>query len=165
MYFHTCIDDTGVLVDGMHYFAPQITVLWATIENPSHFFMMLSCTEAMQSFINYFNQYSMVDPSWGNIPNWFDRWLAIDLENYDTEFDTTVILETEFHANNNIIISHPDKHKRNWKIVSTINVTYAPTKINWARNIASNYFSQQQPASSFTTVSNAMVLLCEVRHQ
>ena len=91
--------------------------------------------------------------------------LAIDLESYGAEFDTTVILETEFHENNNISISHPDKHKRNWKIVSTINVTYAPIQINWARNIASNYFSQQQPASSFTTVSNIMVLLCELRHQ
>ena len=28
--------------------------------------------------------------------------LTIDLESYDTEFDTTVILETEFHENNNI---------------------------------------------------------------
>ena len=76
--------------------------------------------------------------------------LAIDLESYGAEFDTTVILEAEFHENNNISISHPDKHKRNWKIVSTINVTYPPIQINWARNIASNYFSQQQPASSFT---------------
>ena len=60
------------------------------------------------------------------------------------EIDTTVILETEFHENNNIFISHPDKHKRNWKIVYTINVTYAPIQINWARNKASNYFNQQQ---------------------
>ena len=110
--------------------------------------MTFSCTEATQSFISHFNQYSLVDPSWDN------RELAIDLERYGAEFDTTVILETEFHENNNISISHPDKHKRNWKIVSTINVTYAPIQINWARNIASNYFSQQQPASSFTTVSN-----------
>ena len=29
-----------------------------------------------------------------------DRRLAIDLESYDAEFDTTVILETEFHENN-----------------------------------------------------------------
>ena len=42
--------------------------------------------------------------------------LAIDLESYGAEFDTTVILETEFHENNNISISHPDKHKRNWKL-------------------------------------------------
>ena len=41
--------------------------------------------------------------------------LAIDLESYGAKFDTTVILETEFHENNNISISHPDKHKRNWK--------------------------------------------------
>ena len=67
--------------------------------------------------------------------------LAIDSESYDAEIDTTVSLETEFHENNNIFISHPDKHKRNWKIVSTINVTYAPIQINWARNIASNYFN------------------------
>ena len=91
--------------------------------------------------------------------------LAIDLESYGAEFDTTVILETEFHENNNIFISHPDKHKRNRKIVSTINATYEPVQINWARNIASNYLSQQQPASSFTTLSNVMVLLCELRHQ
>ena len=38
-------------------------------------------------------------------------------------------------------------------------------QINLANKIAFNYFSQQQPASSFTTVSNAMVLLCELRHQ
>ena len=90
---------------------------------------------------------------------------AIDLESYGAEFDTTAILETEFHENNNISISHSDKHKRNWKIVSTINLTYAPLQIDWARNIASNYFSQQQPASSFNTVSNVMVLLRELRHQ
>ena len=94
----------------------------------------------------------------------FDRGWAIDLESCGAEFDTTVILETEFHENN-IFISRPDKHKRNWNLVSTINVTFAPIQINWARNIASNYFSQQQPASSFTTVSNVMVLLCELRHQ
>ena len=138
---------------------------YTTIENPSYFFMTLSCTEAIQSFISHFNQYSLVDPSWGNIPSWVWQGLAIDLESCGAEFDTTVILETEFHENNNISISHPDKHKRNWKIVSTINVTYAPKQINWARNIVSNYFSQQQPASSFTTVSNVMVLLCELRHQ
>ena len=60
-------------------------------------------------------------------------------------------------------ISHPDKHKHNSKIVSKTNVTYAPIKIDWAMNIASNYFNQQQPASNFTTVSNVMVLLCELR--
>ena len=70
--------------------------------------------------------------------------LPIDLEGYDATFDTTVILETGFHDNNNIYVSHPNKHKRKWKIVSTINVNYAPIQINWARNIASNYFSQQQ---------------------
>ena len=43
-------------------------------------------------------------------------------------------------------IFHPPKHKHNWKIVSTINVTYAPTQINWARNTASNYLDQQQPS-------------------
>ena len=90
---------------------------------------------------------------------------AINLESYDAEFDNTVIFETGFHENNNIFISHPDKHKRNWKIVSTINVTYAPIQINWASNKAPNYFNQQQPASSVTTVSNVMVLLCELRHQ
>ena len=103
----------------------------------------------MQSFIRHFNQYILVDPCRGNatFPAGFDRGLAIDLESYDTEFDTTGILEfdtngileTRFHENYNIFISHPDKHKCNWKIVSTINVTYAPIQINWARNIASNY--------------------------
>ena len=79
--------------------------------------------EAIQSFIRHFNQYSLVDPSWATFQAGFDRGLAIDLESYGAEFDTTVILETEFRENNNISISHPDKHKRNWKIVSTINVT------------------------------------------
>ena len=68
--------------------------------------MTLSCTEAIQSFISHFNQYSLVDPSWGNIPSWVWQGvtLAIDLESYGAEFDTTVILETEFHENNNISI-------------------------------------------------------------
>ena len=35
-----------------------------------HFFMTLSCTEAIQGFISHFHQYSLVDPSWGNIPSW-----------------------------------------------------------------------------------------------
>ena len=116
--------------------------------------MTLSCTEAIQSVISHFNQYSLVDPSWGNIPSWVwqEGWggvggggwvgvgwgvgggvgvggwgggVAIDLQSSDAEFDTTVNLETEFHEINNIFISHPDKHTRNWKIVSTINVTYA----------------------------------------
>ena len=103
-------------------------------------------------------------PDGATFPVGFDRGLAIDLESYDAEFDTTVILETEFHENNSIFISHPDKHKRNWKIVSTINANYAPIQINWGRDIAFSYCNQQQPASSCTTVSNVMVLLCEVRH-
>ena len=86
--------------------------------------------------------------------------MTIDLESYDAEFDTTVILENEFHENNNSFISHPDKHKRNWINVSGINVAYSHLQITWARNVASNYFSQQQPGSSFTTVSNVMVILC-----
>ena len=56
-------------------------------------------------------------------PAGFDRGSAIDLKSYDAEFNTTVSLETEFHENKTIFISHPDKHKRNWKVVSTINVT------------------------------------------
>ena len=122
-----------------------------------------SCTEAMQSFIIRFNQYSLVDPSsilgqvsqLGLTPC---RGLTIDFESYDAAFDTTVILETEFHKINNIFIYLPIKLRRNWKIVSTINVTYAPIQINWARNIAFNYFSQQQPVWSFTTVSNGYSL-------
>ena len=43
---------------------------YTTIENPSYFFMTLSCTEAIQRFISHFNQYSLVDPPWGNIPCW-----------------------------------------------------------------------------------------------
>ena len=67
-------------------------------------------------------------------PAGFDRGLAIDLKSYDAQFVAvaTASLETEFHENNNIFIFHPDKHKRNWKIASTINVTYAPIQINWA---------------------------------
>ena len=56
--------------------------------------------EVIQGVISHINQYSLV---------------AIDLESYDAEFDTTVILETEFHENNNIFNSHQDKRKRNWK--------------------------------------------------
>ena len=138
---------------------------YTTIENPSYFFMTLSCMEAIQSFISHFNQYGLVDPSWGNIPSWvwqggshwFGKlWRRVWHHRH---------LETGFHEHNNICMSHPDKHKRNWKIVSTINATYAPIQINWAGNTASNYFNQQQPASSFITVSNVMVLLCELRHQ
>ena len=82
---------------------------WYTnIEIPSYFFMTLSYTEAVHSFVSHFNQYNMVDPSWGNIPSWvWPGELVIDLENYDAEFDSTVILETECHYNNNIVISHP----------------------------------------------------------
>ena len=127
--------------------------------------MTLSCTEVMQSFIRHFNQYSLVDHFRATFPAGFDRVLTIDWESYDAEFDSIVILETDFHENNNTFISHPEKHKRNWKIVSAIKVTYAPIQNNWARNIASSYFNQQQPASSFTTGSNVMFFLCEVRHQ
>ena len=64
----------------------------------------------MQSFISHFNQYSLlVDPSRATFPAGFDRGLAIDLKSYDTEFDNTIILETELHENNNISISHPNK--------------------------------------------------------
>ena len=56
-------------------------------------------------------------------PAEFERGLTIELERYDAKFDTTVILETEFHENNNIFVSHPNKYKRNWKIISAINVT------------------------------------------
>ena len=43
----------------------------------------------------------------------FDKGLTHNLESYAAQFDTTIILGTEFHENNNIFISHPDKHKRN----------------------------------------------------
>ena len=43
---------------------------YTTIENPSYFFTTLSWTEAIQSFISHFNQYSLVDPYWGNISSW-----------------------------------------------------------------------------------------------
>ena len=164
-------------------FAFWIKLRWTSskdqvVYHTSYFFISLSCTAtvAMQSFISHFNQYSLGDPLWATFPAGIDRgqytclygvlqgvnhWL----KSYDAEFDTTVILEIEFHENNTIIISHPNKHKRNWKIISTINVATAPIKVNWATNIAYSYFSQQQPAWSFTTLSNVMVLLCEIRHQ
>ena len=63
--------------------------------------------EAIQSFIRHFNQYSLVDPSWATFQAGFDRGLAIDLESYGAEFDTTVILETEFRENNNIFFCPP----------------------------------------------------------
>ena len=87
--------------------------------------MTLSFTEAMQSFISHFNQFGLEDPSWGNIPSWV--WQEVSQR--FRKFDTTIILETEFHEDN-IFISHPDKHKRNWNIISPINVTYAPIQIN-----------------------------------
>ena len=74
----------------------------------------------MQGFISHFNQ---------SFPPGFDWGLTVDLESYDTECDTAVIFGTEWHENN-IFISHPDKHKRNRKIDSTIYVTYVPTQIN-----------------------------------
>ena len=128
-----------------------------------YFSMTLSCMEAIQSFISHFNQYSLVDPFWGYIPNRVYQGVKYWFRKLERRVYTTVILETEFHGNISIFISHPDKHKRNWKIVSTINVTYAPLQIDWARNIAFNYIRQQQTALSFTTLSNVVVLLCEVR--
>ena len=98
--------------------------------------MKLSCTEAEQSFISQFNQYSLVDPFWGNIPSWVWQWVNHWFRKLWRKFHTTVILETEFYENNNIFIPHPDKRKR--KIVSTIHVIYAHIQINWARNIESN---------------------------
>ena len=109
--------------------------------------------------------YQPFQPIQPGSPSWFDRGLTIDLENYDAEFDTTVILKTEFHENNNTLISHPEKHTGKWKNVSIINVTNGPMQIDRARNIAFNCFSPQQPAPIFTMVRNVMVLLCEVRHQ
>ena len=41
--------------------------LYTTIENPCYVFITLSCTEAIQSFISRFNQYSLVDHFLGNI--------------------------------------------------------------------------------------------------
>ena len=63
---------------------------YTTIENPSYFFMTLNCAEAMKSFSSHFNQYSLVDQYWGNIPSEFWQGGAIDLESYDAELDTTV---------------------------------------------------------------------------
>ena len=56
--------------------------LYTTIENPSYFFMTLSCTEAIQSFSSHFNQYSLVDPSWGNIPSWVWRGVSHWFRNF-----------------------------------------------------------------------------------
>ena len=103
--------------------------------------MMLSFTEAIQSFISNFNQYSLVDPSWGNIPSWVwqgvSHWFSKSRRRvwHRRHFGNWSSWKWQY------FIFHPEKHKRNWKIVSTINVTYAPIQINWARNIASNYFS------------------------
>ena len=66
--------------------------------------MTLSCAEAMQSFISHFNQYSLVDAPWGNIPSWVWQGASHWFRHYDTEFDTTVILETEFRENSNIFL-------------------------------------------------------------
>ena len=79
---------------------------YTTIGNLSYVFITLSCTEATQSVISHFNQYNLVDQSWGNIPSWIWEGLTIDLESYDTKFDTNVILETAFHENNNILFSN-----------------------------------------------------------
>ena len=113
----------------------------------------------MLSFISHFNQISL-----GNIPSWVEKGLTIDLESYDAKFDTIVILESQFQENY-IFVSRLNKHNRHWNIVSVITLTDALIWINWARNIASNYFSQQQPASNFTAASNVMVHPCELRHQ
>ena len=53
-----------------HLVGNQWKTLYTTIENPSYFFMTLSCTEAIQSFISHFNQYNLVEPSWDNITSW-----------------------------------------------------------------------------------------------
>ena len=50
-------------------------------------------------------------------PAGFDRGLTIYLGSYDVELNTTVVLEIEFHENNNILVSHPDKHERDWTII------------------------------------------------
>ena len=57
-------------------YVTKVCRLFTTIENPSYFFMTLSCTEAIQIFISHFNQYSLVDPSWGNIPSWVWHWVS-----------------------------------------------------------------------------------------
>ena len=59
--------------------------------------------------------------------------LATELENYDAEFDNTVILETASEEHNNILFSHQDKHQYNWTFVFTITVTCAPNELNWAK--------------------------------
>ena len=136
--------------------------------------MPLSCTVAIQSFISHFHQYSLVDPSLGNIPSWVWQGVSHWFRKLRRRVWHHRHLETEFHENNNISISHPDKHKRNWKIVSTINVTYAPIQINWAMNIASNYFSPTTTClklhhglkcygSSLWTTSS--IVLCNLRLQ
>ena len=142
------------------------TLRWyTTIGSPSYFFITLNCTEAIQNFISHFNQYSLVDPFWGNNPScvwervshWFKKlWHRVWHHHHFGNW---------IHENNYIFITHPNKHTRSWKTISTINVTYAPMRINWARHIACDFFIQQQPASSFSTVSNVMVLLCELRYQ
>ena len=58
------------LNDGNCRLKMPISRWYITIENPSYLFMTLSCTEAIQSFISHINQYSLADPSCGDIPNW-----------------------------------------------------------------------------------------------
>ena len=65
---------------------------YTTIENPPYL-SIISNNIAWQTHLG------------ATFPAGFDRGLTIDLESYDAKFDTTVILETEFHENNNIFIS------------------------------------------------------------
>ena len=79
----------------------------------------------MPSFISHFNQHTPVDHLRATYSSGFERGLTIELQRYDAKFHTIVILETEFHESN-IFVSHPNKQKHDWKIVTTVNVTNVP---------------------------------------
>ena len=79
--------------------------------------MTLSYTDAVQSFISHFKPRVPVDQPF---PLEFDKRLTIDSKNLDARLVIIIILETEFHENNNVFAFHQNRRQCNWKIVSTI---------------------------------------------
>ena len=55
---------------------------------------------------------------------------------------SAAIFDTEFDKNNNIFVSHPNKHQHNWKIIHNMIVTDVATYINSPGNLASDCFIQ-----------------------
>ena len=65
---------------------------------------MWSCGKRLYTTIeNSFYSVARRPYTIATFPGGFDRGLTIDLESYDADSDTTVILETELHENNNIL--------------------------------------------------------------